>query len=229
MPSTTHYSPAVFRFLEELARNNDREWFAANRARYEEDVKGPSLRFISDFGPRLREISERFRADPRPVGGSLFRIHRDVRFSRDKSPYKTHVGLHFRHERAKDVHAPGFYLHLEPEGSFAGAGIWRPASGTLRKIRETIVEDPEAWKRASRDGRLRERFRLGGDSLVRGPRGFDPRHPLMEDLKRKDFIVSAPLAAKQVTSPNFLDDFTRLCAAAGGFVRYLCEAIGVPY
>jgi len=114
--------PELFGFLEELKDNNDRTWFQANKSRYEEQVKSPLLAFIGGFDERLQRLSPHFVADPRPVGGSMFRIYRDVRFAKDKSPYKTAAGIHFRHERAKDVHAPGYYLHLEPAGDVRSAG-----------------------------------------------------------------------------------------------------------
>ena len=135
MAAEVHFRPEFFRFLRELRENNSRDWFQAQKARYQRDVRDPALRFIGDFAPALKEISPHFRADPRPVGGSLFRIHRDVRFSKDKSPYKTSVGIQFRHEMGKDAHAPGFYLHLEPENVFLGAGSWRPDGPSLLKIR----------------------------------------------------------------------------------------------
>ncbi|HZD04000.1 MAG TPA: TIGR02453 family protein, partial [Longimicrobiales bacterium] len=138
-----HFSPALFRFLQDLADHNDRDWFDANRHRYEEDVREPALRFILAFGPRLKEISPHFRADPRKQGGSLFRIHRNLRFQPDAPPYKTHTGIQFRHEAGRDAHAPGFYLHLEPGGCFVGVGTWRPDSTTLKVIREAIVADPD--------------------------------------------------------------------------------------
>ncbi len=166
------FSPRAFAFLAELAANNDREWFRANKSRYLADARDPALRFIGDFAGPLRRISPHFRADPRAQGGSLFRIYRDTRFSRDKSPYKTHIGIHFRHEAAKDAHAPGFYLHIEPGNCFMGGGVWHPAGPALRRIREGIDEDSQGWKRASRGRRFRERFELAGDSLVRAPRGF---------------------------------------------------------
>src|SRR5919198_4046037 len=143
------FSPAVFSFLRELQDNNTREWFAENKSRYQEDVQEPALEFISDFDPLLRRISPDFRADARPVGGSLFRIHRDVRFSKDKTPYKTHVGIHFRHRSASDAHAPGFYLHLEPGGVFAAAGIWHPDGPSQKLIRTRIGDDARGWKRAT--------------------------------------------------------------------------------
>lgn len=224
-----YFTPATFDFLTELAANNNRDWFAANKPRYDGDVKAPALRFISDFGPHLARIGPRFRADPRANGGSLFRIYRDTRFSRDKSPYKTHAGIHFRHEAAKDAHAPGFYLHLEPDTVFVGCGIWRPAGPALRKIREAIDEDPDAWLRASRDEGFRASFELEGDSLIRAPKGFSVDHPLIVDLRRKDFIGVAHLSEEAVASEAFLEKFAGLCRDAAPFQRWLCGALGVGY
>src|ERR1041385_1103626 len=144
-------TPEVFAFLRELKKNNNREWFAENKTRYEQRVRGPILQFISDFQPRLARISEHLVADPRPSGGSLFRIHRDTRFSKDKSPYKTHTGIQFRHERAKDVHAPGYYLHLAPDDVFFACGMWRPDGPSLALIRDRIVAKPDAWRAAVGD------------------------------------------------------------------------------
>ena len=228
MPST-YFTPRTFEFLRELAANNNREWFQANKPRYAADVKEPALTFIADFAPHLKEISSRFRADPRANGGSMFRIYRDTRFSNDKSPYKTHTGIQFRHEAGKDAHAPGFYLHIEPGSFFIGCGIWHPGSPTLRKIREAIADKPEAWKRAARGKRFRNTFELAGDSLVRAPKGYDPSHPLIEDLRRKDFIGVAPLTGEILTSAGFLETFAELCRDAAPFQRWLCRAIGVPY
>ncbi|MDE0473152.1 MAG: DUF2461 domain-containing protein [Gammaproteobacteria bacterium] len=224
-----YFTPATFDFLTELAANNNRDWFAANKPRYEGDVKAPALRFISDFGSHLARIGPRFRADPRANGGSLFRIYRDTRFSRDKSPYKTHTGIHFRHEAAKDAHAPGFYLHLEPGRVFVGCGIWRPGGPALRKIREAIDQDPDAWLRASRDEGFRAAFELEGDSLIRAPKGFSVDHPLIVDLRRKDFIGVAHLSEEAVASEGFLEMFAGLCRDAVPFQHWLCGALGVGY
>ncbi|HEX9885916.1 MAG TPA: DUF2461 domain-containing protein [Longimicrobiales bacterium] len=223
-----HFSPALFRFLEELAAHNDREWFHANRDRYESDLREPALRFIMDFGPRLDAISPHFRADPRKQGGSLFRIHRDVRFSKDKSPYKTHTGIQFRHTAGKDAHAPGFYLHLEPAQVFLGIGIWHPDGPTLRAIREAIVDDARGWTKA-KGPPFGGAFELAGDTLSRAPSGFDKEHPLVDDLRRKDFIGVASLSEKDVTTPGFLDDFTARCRSGAGFIRWLCGAVGVAF
>ncbi len=229
MAQDAAFSPRLFRFLKDLAANNDRDWFSENRARYESSVKEPALAFIASFAPRLRKISPHFRADARAQGGSLFRIYRDIRFSKDKSPYKTHTGIQFRHEAGKDAHCPGFYLHLEPGRIFMGAGIWHPDAQTARSIRERIVARPGEWKRATRSKAFTETFKLEGDSLKRPPRGFDPSHELMEDLKRKDFIASTKLTQKAVLSPGFLDELTHLCERSSPLMRFLCRAVGVPY
>ena len=220
------FSPALFRFLRELEANNDRSWFAANKTRYEDEVRSPALDFVSEFAPRLERISACFVADPRPSGGSLFRIHRDTRFSKDKSPYKTYTGIQFRHEWGKDAHAPGFYLHLQPKQVFMGAGIWHPDATTLARIRDAIVEDGEAWLTARGAG---EHLRLAGDSLKRAPSGYDQEHPLIDDLKRKDFICVATLSERDVCAPGFVDEFGQLCEQASPLVRFLCSALDAPF
>ena len=229
MAPVCYFASAMFRFLRDLAENNNRPWFQKNKHRYENDVKDPALQFIADCAPYLEKISPHFRADPRPVGGSLFRIYRDIRFSKDKSPFKTSVGIHFRHLYAKDVHAPGFYLHLEPREIFAGVGIWHPDSKTLKKIRDAIVDHPAAWKKAITSKSFRSCYGLVGDSLARAPGGYDPEHPLVEDLKRKDFIGLAHLSRKTVTGSGFMSEFAALCRAGAPLQRFLCAAVDVPY
>lgn len=226
---TRHFTPATFAFLRDLAANNDREWFAEHKDRYIEKVQEPALEFITDFGPRLAKISPHFTADARVVGGSLFRIQRDTRFSKDKTPYKENTGVQFRHEAARDAHAPGYYLHIEPSGCFMGVGLWRPETAVAYRIRQHIADNPQEWKRAAQGKAFRETFSLAGDSLVNPPKGHDQNHPLIEDLKRKDFIASAPLSQKAITADTFIDEFTRLARTATPFMRFLCDAVGVPF
>lgn len=228
MPEKRSFGPKLFVFLEDLAAHNERPWFLENKARWEDEVQHPALQFVSDFGPRLKKISRHFVADPRPSGGSLFRIYRDTRFSNDKTPYKTHVGLHFRHESAKDAYAPGFYLHLEPGKVFLGLGIWHPDAPHLAKIRQALVDKPQGW-RAALSGAAFKDFELAGDSLSRPPKGFAADHPLIADLKRKDFIAVSNLSQKVVTAPGFLDLFTARCQAGVPFLKYLCGALEVEF
>jgi len=228
-PGPNPLGPELFRFLGQLARNNERDWFEKNKRRYETDLKQPALRFIAEFAAPLARISPHFRAIPSASRGSLFRIHRDVRFSKDKSPYKTHAGLHFRHEAAADVHAPGFYLHLEPGQSFVGVGIWHPDPPTLKRLREAVARDAAGWRRATAAAGFKKRYRLSGDALKTPPRGFDPEHPLIEDIKRKDFIAVADLRDAQVLARDFPRRFAETCAAGAPFVGWLCKAVGVPF
>jgi uncharacterized protein (TIGR02453 family) len=217
------FEPALFGFLVDLEQHNNREWFAANKARYEADVLEPALAFVEDFGHRLPAISPHMRAVPRRTGGSLFRIYRDTRFSKDKTPYKTTVGIHFRHERAKDVAAPGFYLHLAPGEVFAGAGIWHPDMPTLTAIREAIVAQPERWREATAG------IDVIGSALKRVPSGFDRDHPLAEDLKRKDFAASTKLSEAEATAPRFLDRYARACEEAAPLMGFLCAALSLDF
>ena len=224
-----HFTPALFAYLRDLKANNEREWFNEHKERYLAELRDPCLKFITDFGAPLMTISPHFRADPRPSGGSLFRIYRDVRFSRDKEPYKTAAGLHFRHEKGKDAHTPGFYLHLEPGACFMGVGLWQPDTATLRPVRDRLVADPAAWQAAVGGKAFRKHFALAGESLKRVPRGYDPEHPLAEVLKLKDITAFTKLTQKQVTAPGFLDEFSELCRTGGSLVRWICGALGQPY
>ena len=152
-----------------------------------------------------------------------------MRFSKDKSPYKTHTGVQFRHEQGKDAHCPGYYLHLEPKRVFVAAGIWRPDGPTLQKIRELIAADPDGWRKAVGGKRFKDNFALEGDSLKRPPRGFDAGHPSIDDLKRKDFIAVAAASQQFATGESFLKDITATWRHTTPLMRFLCDAIEVPF
>ena len=229
MARQAHFSAQLFDFLSDLEDNNNRDWFQANKERYRRVVQEPLLRFISDFSGPLAQISPHFVADPRPSGGSMFRIYRDVRFSNNKSPYKTHAAAQFRHREGKDAHVPCFYLHLEPGNVFAGAGLWHPPGPAINAIRQSILESPEVWTAITAEPAFNRTFTIGGDSLKRPPRGVDPDHPLIDDLKRKDFICSRTFTQQQATSSAFLERYVETCRAAGPFVRFLTAAMGQPF
>ncbi len=224
-----HFTRSTFEFLKDLSDNNDRAWFNDNKARYLSSVQEPALDFITAFAGPLGKISPHFVADARVVGGSLFRIQRDTRFSKDKTPYKENTGVQFRHEAAKDAHAPGYYLHIQPGECFIGVGLWRPETAVAYQIRTRIDEHQDDWRKATRRKPFTDVLEMGGESLVKPPKGFDDGHPLIEDLKRKDFIASRRLSQKEVTSNDFLDTFAGYCRSASPFMRFLCEAVGVPF
>jgi uncharacterized protein (TIGR02453 family) len=227
--NNAYFSPALFTFLRELKKNNNREWFQANKARYESEVRDPMLRFIADFADPLRLISRHFVADPRPVNGSLFRIYRDTRFSRDKSPYKTAAAAHFRHEIAGEVHGPGFYFHLEPGDVAVGAGVWHPDADTLAKIRDAIAGHPEQWKRAVSGKAFKAACELWGEKLTRPPKGFDAEHPFIEDLKRKDFVAMASFNEADACKPGFMKRVADVYRATAPFMSFLTKAVGLKF
>ncbi len=224
------FPKATLAFMRKLAKNNNREWFQANKSRYEENVLEPSMAFVEAMAkPIERGFSPCFLAVSKRVGGSLMRIYRDTRFSKDKTPYKTNIGIHFRHEQAKDVHAPGLYVHIEPKELFLGAGIWRPDSATRKQIRNRIGEEPDAWRKAKSGKKFLDEFDLAGESLKRPPTGYDAEHPWIEDLKRKDFIGVKKIDAASISDPEFVRNTIASFKKAKPFVSFLCDAIGVPF
>jgi uncharacterized protein (TIGR02453 family) len=223
------FTPELFRFLSQLRKNNDREWFAANKARYESSIRDPFLRFIADFAPFLRKISPHFVADPSPTRGSMMRIYRDIRFSRDKSPYKTAVAAHFWHEKGKEGATPGFYLQLEPGKSLIGAGLWRPEPKAVKTIRDAIAKDSQQWRTATTGREFHSSFDFGGESLKRPPRGYDGTHPFIEDIKRKDFVAGAVLPDGDVCSPDFLATLVKRLRILTPYMKFLTEAVGLPF
>jgi uncharacterized protein (TIGR02453 family) len=223
MPETAIFSPELFEFLRQLKRHNNREWFTENKSRYQKVVVEPALLFIGGFAEHLGKFSPHFVADPRPTRGSLFRIYRDTRFASDKSPYKTHVGIHFAHASGKDVHAPLFYLHLQPGECFAAAGVWHPDNRALTKIRSAIVKDSQQWAKVSR------KLELEGESLMRPPKGFDPQHPFIEDLKRKDFVSTMALSDEQICSPKLMRDYGAACKSMLPLVEFTTKALGLKF
>lgn len=229
IPRYAGFEKASIDFLEELAANNNREWFKENKARYEEQVLDVALRFIQSMQGPLAEFAPHFTAIPQRVGGSLMRVYRDTRFSKNKLPYKTNIGIQFRHEQARDVHSPGYYVHVDPEQVFLGVGMWRPESDALNAIRQRIVARPSEWKSALGDPKFRRYFELGGESLSRAPRGFEKDHELIEDIKRKSFIAVRNLDVGDSLNPRFQRKVETSFAAAAPFMNFLCKAVGVPF
>lgn len=227
--ANTYFSPNSMMFLTRLAKNNNRNWFTENKSVYEETIRIPALRFIQDMADELPMLSPHFLAQPKKVGGSLMRIYRDVRFGRDKRPYKTNIGIQFRHEQGRDVHAPGFYLHIEPDECFVGVGIWRPDSSTLGKIRERICQQEKKWLAAINEKKFKKHFNLGGDTLKTAPRGYAKDHPLIEDLRRKDFIAISNIGEDSVISPQLRKRVMERFEAADSYMQFLCKALDLRY
>lgn len=224
MAKNSYFGPELFGFLEEFEKNNNKAWFSKNKARFEKDVKEPMLAFIEDLSLFLASISKHFVADPRPSGGSMFRIYRDTRFSKDKSPYKTWIAAKFNHRAAgNDVHAPGFYLHLEVGDCVGGGGLWHPDKIALNAVRRAIVSNPSSWEKAK--GNLE----IEGDRLSRPPQGYDPNDPNIEDIKFKDFYSMAAFSQKEVTSPDFMETYIKACQKVAPLVEFLTRALNLPW
>ena len=222
-----YFKRDLFDFLKELSVHNNRDWFQANKERYVKQVRDPFLHLIADLGPGLKKIDSNFVADPRPNGGSMMRIYRDIRFSRDKSPYKTSVAAHFWHKQGKEGATPAYYLHIGPSSSFIGGGVWRPEALALKKIRDRIVSHPKDWQGAKTDLKLGSGCRLGGESLKRPPLGYDSDHPLIEDLKRKDFVCGSRVSDREVLGRDFLDLVLEKMLTTAPLLRFLSRAVGL--
>lgn len=221
------FKASLFEFLDDLGDNNNREWFNAHKAAYEADVREPCRAFVRTMAPVLKAHAPHLVADDRKVGGSLMRIYRDTRFGKDKTPYKTNVGIHFRHDAGKDVHAPGLYVHLEVGQVFIGGGMWVPSKEPLLQIRNAIATQGARWTRIQEE--LPADYAREGDRLKRGPKGFDKEHPMIEELKWKSFLVMRHSDIDEATSPEFVERITADLEAMKPMMGFLCEAIGQPF
>jgi uncharacterized protein (TIGR02453 family) len=227
-----YFTTEVFAFLKELEQNNDKSWWEANKQRYIDVIRDPAKEFIADFEPRLHKLSPHFVADTRTNGGSLMRPYRDTRFSGDKTPYKTNVGIQFRHEAGKDVHAPGFYIHFQPGQNFAGVGMWHPETAVARRVRQHIYDHPDQWKKATRSDAFLDDWDLDPDEdemLKRVPKEFDPDFEFADELRMKSFIAGARLDQGEVTSSSFDEDIASRFATANDFTGFLTDAVGLPF
>ena len=219
------FSSYTFKFLNELAANNNREWFDLNRPRYEHEVREPAFEYIRAMEEPIARISPHFVVSAKKTGGSLMRVFRDIRFSKDKTPYKTNIGIQFRHVAGKDVHAPGFYLNVAPGEIFLAAGIWSPDNPTLNKVRTLIDEYPEEWtKIKSRLTGMKTGFAFHEGSLKKPPKGFASDHVLIEDLKRKHYVVTKKLTRKEVQGKAAVATTSALFKKAAPLVDFICEA-----
>jgi len=223
------FTPKTIKFLQDLKANNSREWFHDNKQRYEDEVRSPALAFISEMESWIKMISPYYEANAKKIGGSLMRIHRDVRFAKDKSPYKTHIGIQFRHEVGKDVHAPGFYLHIEPDNIFIGVGAWSPAKDELGKIRDLIVAQPQAYLDAINHPPFTEHFELVGEKLTRAPKGYDKEHPEIEEIKRKDFLAISTIEEELIFNQALCQKIASLYGRSQPLMNFLCKALNLKF
>ncbi len=234
MDATPSFSPKALTFLRGLARHNRKEWFEDHRGDYERELKAPLAALIEEMDVRLAEFAPEIVGSPKK---SAFRIHRDVRFSKDKSPYKTHVACWFFHRDvgtrivSEAVHGgAGFYIQVKPGESFCGGGIWMPPRPALQKIRECLVDDLDGFETIVKDKAFRRRFGALDEEgrLTRVPRGYAPDHPAAEWLRYPSFTVGTDLSDAEVTSSRLPTTLARHYAALTPFVRWLNSALGLP-
>jgi len=223
------FSKDFFNFYNDLKKNNNRAWFTDNKSRYYDSVVSPMGEFICGIAPHLKRIAPRYIADPKPHGGSMFRIYRDTRFSSDKTPYKTHAACHFRHEAGRDAHAPGFYVHIETDRISVGGGIWRPPSKQLGQIREFIADNPSAWEKLANSAAIKKMAGIQGDSLKRPPRGYDPDARHIEDLKRKSFYLMTEIDPQLALSPALVTESARVFRTTAKLNHFITDALELPF
>ncbi len=233
MKSTAYFDSRALTFLRQLRRNNNREWFQENRATYEEAVLTPLRNLVEEMDVRFARFAPEIRGNPKRA---IFRIHRDVRFSKDKSPYKTNAGVWFQHQHAShgvgsETHGAGagFYFHLEPGGCFAAGGIWMPPRPALNAIRDAIVARTDQFRRTISAPSFARRFRLSEEAMLkRIPRGFAADHPAEHWLRLQSFTVSLPISDDQVTGKELPRHLERAYGAMLPLVRWMNEALGYP-
>jgi uncharacterized protein (TIGR02453 family) len=226
------FRPAAFEFLRDLSRNNEKAWFEANRDVYERELREPMRELVETLDARLGSIAPEIVGDPRR---SMFRIHRDVRFSPNKSPYKTNAGAWLYHHAAGrkvgtagEGGGAGFYFHLDPTTCFMAGGMWMPARPALQRIREAIAAQPGALMRLTSAAAFRRRFDgLREEAkLHRVPRDFPRDHPAAEWLKLQSFTAVASIERRVVTSPRLVDRLCRDFEPLVPLVRWLNRALG---
>jgi uncharacterized protein (TIGR02453 family) len=226
-----YFTDETFAFLFDLDVFNSRGWMDANRERYEQHVKRPLFDFCDDLADPLHEHVSRYLVSIGAIrGGSVFQIHRDTRFSRDKTPYKTAATAWFAHANGEQTSfaLPGLYLHLEPGNCFMAAGIYRPPTPTLTVVRNRIVATPGAWTRA-RNAVEDAGFELMGEQLKTAPRGFDRDHRHIDDLRRTSYVARHGFDESDATADDFLDRFIGWSGDALPLLRFIGRALDASW
>jgi uncharacterized protein (TIGR02453 family) len=223
-PPFQGYPKAGIDFLRKLKRNNNRQWFEKHKEEFETDVKLPMQSIIASLQPYFDSFAPQFDINPKR---SIFRIYRDIRFSKDKTPYKTHVAAHFvLRGKPKGIEGSGFYLHIEPGEIFLGGGIYMPDSDQLKSIRRAIAEQSKEFLMIVRDKSFVKRFKkIDGDKLQRVPRGYDPGHPMAEWLKLKQFFVGVEWKEEKCLKKLFVEEIVKVYEEATPFVMFLNDAL----
>jgi uncharacterized protein (TIGR02453 family) len=233
MPDTFRgFSRGALTFLRQLKRNNKRDWFLANKQVFDDEVLAPLKLLVEEMDVRFGSFAPEFVGDPKR---SIFRIYRDVRFSKDKSPYKTHAASWFKHRNSSQKvgseaygSGAGFYFHLEPGASFVGGGIWMPPRPTLNRLRDSIVAKQKDFERSISAPAFRKRFgKLSEEAmLTRLPRGFAPGHAAEPWLRYQSFTAGASLTDAEVLNRRLVDKLEKDFRTMLPFARWLNASLG---
>ena len=229
MTDADHLPKSAFGFLDELAQNNSKTWFDANRERCEEELVEPCRGLVRGLTAALKKPFPHIIGSDAKVGGSLTRLHRDTRFAKDKTPYHTSLGLAFWHSAGQKMEVPGFFLKVDTEGVLLATGLHQPDKEPLQRVREAIDNDSKAWRKATGDAAFVKLWGgLEGESLKRVPAPWDAEHPCADDLRRKDFTAFARVAAAKAARRGFAADVVERWTASRPLMRFLCKALELP-
>ncbi len=221
---TTHISPSTLQFLRDLSENNNREWFKENKKRFE--AAKANMKAFAEI--LLHEMQKHDKIE----STKLYRIYRDVRFSKDKTPYKNSLSGNFT--RATKLLRGGYYFHIEPNNSFIGGGFWQPSTADLKRLRQEFAADPEPLRTIIQSEDFKRAFgTLQGEQLKSSPRGYAKDHPSVDLLRYKQFLVSQTFTDKEVLSEDFALKLSEGFKAMRPFFDYMSEVLttdenGVP-
>jgi uncharacterized protein (TIGR02453 family) len=212
--------PSTFDFLNTLKKNNNREWFNEHKTEFQEEQK--SIEIFADA--LLEKLSVHDVIETASGKKSLYRIYRDTRFSKDKTPYKSHWSGSFK--RATKYRRGGYYFHIEPGNSFIGGGFWGPVPEDLKLIRDDIAFDPSSLRKIIAEPTFLSLFgTLHGEQLKTAPKGYDPSHEAIDLLRYKQFLISRKFSDKEVLSKNFLEEVNRTFTGMRPFFDYMSEVL----
>jgi uncharacterized protein (TIGR02453 family) len=202
----------TLQFLKDLANNNNREWFQENKSRFEAAQDNMKL-FMKAVETELAKTDQLEES-------KLFRIYRDVRFSKDKSPYKTNFGIYFK--RATKFRRGGYYLQIEPGNVFVGGGFWEPNPADLKRIRDEFAMDDKPIRQILSGTEFKKYFgELQGEELRTAPAGYDKHHPAIDLIRKKHFLLMRKFTDEQSTAPGFLQEVQMTFAAMRPFFDYM--------
>lgn len=223
-PPFEGFSKEFIKFLKQLKRNNNREWFEKNKEEFERNVKTPMLSFIAALQPHFTQFASEFDLNPKR---SIFRIYRDIRFSSDKTPYKTHIAAHFvLRGMPKGFIGSGYYIQIEPGEFFVGGGIYLPNNNQLKKIRNAIAVQGKEFISIIENRKFKKRFSpFGWSKLQRVPKGYDESHPMADWLKYKQFFVGVSLSESKCYSKSLVNEVADICDEASPLVRFLNNSL----